>query len=77
MMAYMFLVTVLPAQISLSARENDRGKATGVFNTFQFLGSFAGGFISGILWGINPLLSISILSFLALIALVILHSLEN
>jgi predicted MFS family arabinose efflux permease len=46
-----FLEARLPALLTLAAPATDRGAALGVFATSQFLGSFFGGVVGGILLG--------------------------
>lgn len=43
------LEPILPSQVSKAAPENAYGTALGVYNTAQFLGSFAGGSVAGAL----------------------------
>jgi predicted MFS family arabinose efflux permease len=49
-----FLEARLPARLSQAAPHDARGLALGVFATFQFLGAFVGGAVSGALFG-SPL----------------------
>jgi len=42
---------LFPAQVSILAAEGNRGKVMGQYTTFQFLGSFAGGILGGLLLG--------------------------
>lgn len=51
---YMILTTLLPAGVTKLAEQNLRGTVTATFNTFQFLGSFAGSLISGVFYGLHP-----------------------
>ncbi len=61
MIGYMCLVTLLPASVTKLSQKSYRGKVTGIFNTFQFIGSFIGGSLTGFLWGFNPSYSVSLL----------------
>lgn len=45
------LEAMLPSLVSRVAPAASRGSAMGVYNTFQFLGVFFGGFVGGILYG--------------------------
>ncbi len=65
MTGYMCLVTLLPASVTKLSQKSYRGKVTGVFNTFQFIGSFIGGALTGLLWGANPSYSIFLLIVIA------------
>ncbi|MCF6264661.1 MAG: hypothetical protein L3J24_13890 [Xanthomonadales bacterium] len=42
---------LFPAQVSILASTGKRGKVMGRYTTFQFLGSFAGGMLGGVLLG--------------------------
>jgi MFS family permease len=48
------LEPVMPSLVTKFAPTGARGTASGVFNTFQFLGPFVGGAVGGILMGIGP-----------------------
>ncbi len=50
---YMILTTLLPAGVTKLAETRLRGTVTATFNTFQFLGSFAGSLITGLLYGLH------------------------
>ena len=65
MSGYMTLATVLPATVTKLAPDNIRGSVTGVLNTMQFIGSFAGGTLAGTLWDIAPFLSILLIIIIA------------
>ncbi len=49
--AFNFLEAALPSLISKTAPGNFRGTAIGVYSTFEFLGAFVGGAVSGWLYG--------------------------
>jgi hypothetical protein len=69
--AYMILTTLLPAGVTKLSGINIRGTVTATFNTFQFVGSFAGSAVSGILWEISPLVSVITLSAIVAVVLMI------
>lgn len=54
MCGYLSLNAVLPGSITKLSTDATRGGVTGVYNTIQFIGSFVGGILSGVFWGINP-----------------------
>lgn len=60
MSGYMYLSVTLPSYLTKIAQKNYIGSITGVFNTFQFIGSFFGGAVTGILWGINKDLALTV-----------------
>jgi len=68
---YMCLVTLLPASVTKMSEKNHRGTVTGFFNTCQFIGSFVGGSITGLLWGVNPIYSISLLLIISTLSAVL------
>lgn len=45
------LEAMLPSMVSRVAPAASKGSAMGVYNTFQFLGVFSGGFIGGVVYG--------------------------
>jgi len=71
MSGYMCLVTLLPTSVTKLSQKNHRGTVTGFFNTCQFIGSFVGGSLTGLLWGINPIYSIALLLVIATVGAVL------
>ncbi|NLC77559.1 MAG: MFS transporter [Clostridia bacterium] len=71
MTGYMCLVTLLPAGVTKLSGSRYRGTVTGVFNTWQFIGSFVGVSLTGFLWGINPAYSILLVAAAAAGGLVV------
>lgn len=65
MTGYMCLVTLLPASVTKLSGKRYRGTVTGVFNTWQFIGSFIGGSLTGFLWGLNPSSSVLVVAVVA------------
>lgn len=53
MAGFMSINTTLPAAVTLLTGSEIRGTVTGVYSTFQNLGSFAGSTLTGILFGIG------------------------
>ncbi|MBL8644067.1 MAG: MFS transporter [Rhodospirillaceae bacterium] len=54
MAGYLILSALLPAGVTRDIAPNQRGAASGLFYTAQFLGAFSGGTFSGVLWGVHP-----------------------
>jgi len=77
MIGYMCLVTLLPASVTKLSQKSYRGTVTGVFNTFQFIGSFIGGSLTGLLWGFNPIYSVSLLIFISAAGAIVIHNTRN
>lgn len=65
MTGYMCLVTLLPAAVTKLSGTRYRGTVTGVFNTWQFIGSFVGGSLTGLMWGISPGYAILLVAVMA------------
>jgi MFS family permease len=59
MAGYLGLTALLPAGVTRVADERARGTATGAYNTALFLGSFVGGTVTGMLWGVAPVAATS------------------
>ena len=57
MAGYLGLTALVPAAVTRLAGERARGTASGVYNSALFFGSFAGGTLTGILWGVHPRLA--------------------
>jgi MFS family permease len=57
---FIVLEATLPAEVSRSAPEEQRGAAVGIYNTCQFFGVFAGGVISGWMYGVYGAASVFI-----------------
>jgi len=70
MIGYMCLVTLLPASVTKLSDTSNRGTVTGVFNTVQFIGSFIGGTLTGFLWGVNPIYSVTVLIVVAIVGII-------
>lgn len=71
MSGYMCLVTLLPTSVTKLSQKGNRGTVTGFFNTCQFIGSFVGGSLTGLLWGINPIYSISLLLIISTVGAIL------
>lgn len=65
MTGYMCLVPLLPAAVTKLSGAKYRGTVTGIFNTWQFIGSFVGGSLTGFVWGINPAYAILLVAVIA------------
>lgn len=66
MVGYMSLVTLIPATVTKMSAKSYRGRVTGVFNTIQFVGSFLGGSLTGLVWGYDPTYAVILLVVVAL-----------
>ncbi|QVK19406.1 MFS transporter [Mycoplasmatota bacterium] len=74
---YMCLVSLFPATITKFSPKNAKGAVTGAFNTVQFIGSFLGGSLTGILWGINKNITVFALLTLCIIVMLIVNTVQN
>lgn len=50
---YITLATLVATVVNNIAKDNYRGTANGIFNSFQYIGNFAGAVVTGALWGIS------------------------
>lgn len=64
--AYMCQYSLLTSGINLAADEDHRGSVNGIANTFQFIGAFFGGTLSGMLWGVDSKMAIIMLLVMCL-----------
>ncbi len=74
---YMSLVSLFPATVTKLAPKNAMGAVTGVFNTVQFMGSFLGGSLTGILWGLSKNLTVGVLLTLCIITMFIVTTVQS
>lgn len=74
---YMSLVSLFPATVTKLAPKNAMGAVTGIFNTVQFMGSFIGGVLTGVLWGISKNTAVGALLFLCIVTMFVVITVEN
>lgn len=74
---YMCLVTLFPATVTKLAPKNTTGSVTGIFNTVQFMGSFLGGTLTGILWGISKNAAVGVLLALCVVTMFIVTTVQR
>lgn len=53
MTGYISLATIIPSLANDIAEDSYRGAANGIINSFQYVGSFIGAAVTGILWSLN------------------------
>lgn len=58
MTGYMFITTLIPSKANEITEDSYRGAGNGILNSFQYVGSFIGSLITGLLWEVNPCLAI-------------------
>lgn len=46
MIGFMFLATILPSKVTEFSNASIRSTMTGIFNSFQYLGTFIGGLVT-------------------------------
>lgn len=76
MVGYMSLNALLPGSVTKLSTKNTRGTVTGVYNTIQFVGSFVGGTLTGLLWGINNHLPTVFIIMISTLGCIIVRKLE-
>nr|WP_242859917.1 MFS transporter [Clostridium drakei] len=76
MAGYMSLNALLPGSVTKLSTKDTRGTVTGVYNTIQFVGSFVGGSLTGLLWGINNHLPTVFIIMISILGCIIVRKLE-
>jgi predicted MFS family arabinose efflux permease len=64
--SYMIQTTLVPATITNMVGAEARGTVTGTYNALTNVGSFLGGALTGVLWGISPPLAATAIIFVSL-----------
>jgi hypothetical protein len=77
MIGFMFLATILPSKVTELSNASIRGAMTGIFNTFQYIGTFIGGLVTGALWGINQKLPLIAFMLLSILGIVLMFRIRN
>lgn len=77
MSGYMSLNAILPGSVTKLSTKDTRGTVTGIYNTVQYVGSFVGGTLSGILWGINSYLPTVFIIIVSLAECILVRNLET
>ncbi|PJI06825.1 MULTISPECIES: MFS transporter [Clostridium] len=77
MAGYMNLSAILPGSVTKLSTKDTRGTITGIYNTVQFIGSFAGGALTGLLWGINNHLPPVFIVLVSVLGCILVRRLEN
>lgn len=57
MCSYITIATMVATRVNSKLDDSLRGTGNGIFNSFQYVGSFAGAVITGAVWGISERLS--------------------
>ncbi|WP_423243247.1 MFS transporter [Clostridium autoethanogenum] len=63
---YMCLTTILATNVNNIVKDDLRGTANGIFNSFQYIGSFAGSIAAGALWGFSQRITLILTIFIGL-----------
>lgn len=71
MTGYMFVATLIPSKANEIVEDSYRGAGNGILNSFQYVGSFIGSFITGLLWGINPTIAICLTVFICIMSTIL------
>ena len=69
MTGYILLATVIPSAANDIAENSYRGAANGIINSFQYVGSFVGSVITGILWGNHKIIALFLIIAVCIIGL--------
>jgi len=57
MCGYISLATIIATNVNQAVKDDCRGTANGIFNSFQYVGSFLGAVVTGAIWGISEKLT--------------------
>lgn len=57
MCGYLAIATIVATNVNNVVKDSYRGTANGIFNSFQYVGSFAGAAVTGALWGVSESLT--------------------
>lgn len=57
MCGYIIIATFVATNVNEAVEDSYRGTANGIFNSFQYIGNFAGAVLTGALWGISEKLT--------------------
>ena len=71
MCAYISLATILATNVNQAVADDCRGTANGIFNSFQYVGSFLGAVVTGAIWGISEKLTWIIVIVMGIIGFLI------
>jgi MFS family permease len=77
MAGYMSLNALMPGTVTKLSEKDTRGAVTGIYNTIQYIGSFAGGSLTGLLWGINKQLPIALIIVVSAFGCILVRNLES
>jgi MFS family permease len=77
MAGFMSLNTTLPAAVTLLTGSEIRGTVTGVYSTFQNIGSFVGSTLTGVLFGIGHNLPVLVEGGLLILVIAVLAALRR
>ncbi|MGP7818082.1 MFS transporter [Niallia sp. 01092] len=77
MISYLCIATLSQNEANHDIDENRRGTANGIFNSFQYLGSFIGSVLTGLIWGIQTEFALILTSIIALFGIVLTFSIHQ
>lgn len=69
--SYISLATIIATNVNNIVKDSLRGTANGIFNSFQYIGSFVGSISAASIWGISDKLVWVVVSIIGLIGLII------
>ena len=71
MCGYISLATIVATNVNQAVADDCRGTANGIFNSFQYVGSFLGAVVTGAIWGISEKLTWIIVIVMGIIGFLI------
>lgn len=76
MCGYLYLTTTLPSNVTKMAPKEILGQVTGIFNMMQFMGSFVGGAVTGLLWKIGEKYAIGVIVLIGICGIIIVKTIK-
>lgn len=77
MIGYICLSTIISSNANDIADENNRGTANGIINSFQYIGSFVGSVLTGIMWGTSQSFVLWLIISISILGIIIISSCKN
>lgn len=74
MIGYVCLSTIIASNVNAIATERNRGVVNGVVNSFQYIGSFIGSVITGLLWGGSQNLTLWLILLVSILGVIDIYS---
>lgn len=70
MIGYICLSTIISSNANNIAEESNRGTANGIINSFQYIGSFIGSVMTGVLWDISQFITLILMILISILGII-------